>query len=558
MKYYLATYTIIIIFLFACSKKGSDTQYPPNTQPASFTLSSLKINGTSSGLTNTNLNLTPVIQLSFSAPLNTSTVTTAVGFQSKAGAVITYTSTFQNSDSSLVIQPSSALQPLTSYTITLSTALQSKDGGSLQNTTFINLTTTLDSTDKFSRITDDSLLTLVQKQTFKYFWDFGHPTSGLIRERNTSGDVVTTGGTGFGIMAMLAAANRGFVSRADALTRITKIANFYKNNCTAYHGTYAHWINGATGATVPFSMYDDGADLVETSYLMQGLLCARQYFSYADANETALRNTINQLWDAVEWTWFQQNNQNVLYWHWSPDYGWQINQPIQGWNEALIVYALAASSRTNTITKEVYDNGWARGGAIKNGKSFYNITLPLGEDYGGPLFFAHYSFLGINPKNLSDNYASDYWQQNTAQTDINYSYCIANPKAFSGYSNECWGLTASDEQDGYSAHSPTNDNGTISPTAAISSLPYDTAKSMAALRFFYYKLGDKIWGDYGFTDAFNLTNNWFANSYLVIDQGPEIVMIENMRTGLLWNLFMSCPEVKSGMKKLSFQSPNLN
>ena len=554
---YIHLYCLVFVLLYWGCKKNNDHSQPPPV--VSFTAKTVSVNGiTNLGLIYKNLTLSPVISIHFSASLATSTAAQAVSFTNLSGAATALTITFQNEDSTLIIQPSASLQPLAKYTVNVATSLQSKEGGNLQNAVTINLTTALDSTDKFLRIADDSLLTLVQKQTFKYFWDFGHPTSGLARERNTSGDVVTTGGTGFGIMAIIAAANRGFVSRTDALSRIATMANFYKNNCTAYHGAYSHWINGATGATVPFSAQDDGADLVETSYLLQGLLCARQYFNTTDANETALRNTINQLWDAVEWTWFQQNNQNVLYWHWSANYGWAINQPVQGWNEALVVYALAASSRTHPISKAVYDSGWAQNGAIKNGKQFYSIFLPLGEDYGGPLFFAHYSFLGINPQSLSDAYAPDYSQQNVAHTDINYSYCVTDPKAFYGYSNECWGLTASDEQNGYSAHSPTNDNGTLTPSAAISSLPYDSAKCMAALRFFYYKLGDKLWGDYGFKDAFNLTNNWFADSYLAIDQGPQIVMIENMRTGLLWNLFMSCPEIKTGMKSLGFQSPHLN
>lgn len=551
----ISLFFVFTLFLFFGCKKG-DSPVPPPSTPPSFALSSLQVNGSSSGFTYNNLTLTPQIRLSFGAPVQIQSAQTAITFQTSAGTPVAFGSSFQNNDSTIIIQPSVPLQSLSRYVVVVSTALQSKGGGNLQTAITINLTTAIDSTDKFPRISDDSLLSLVQKQTLNYFTNFGHPVSGLARERNTSGDVVTTGGTGFGVMAMIAGAKRGFISRADALNRIATIANWYKNKCTAYHGAFAHWINGATGATVPFSAQDDGADLVETSYLMQGLLCARQYFSLNNSTETALRETINQLWNAVEWTWFQQNNQNVLYWHWSPNNGWAINQKIEGWNEALIVYALAASSPTHPIQKAVYDEGWARVGAIKNGKLFYNITLLLGEDYGGPLFFSHYSFLGINPHNLTDNYG-DYWQQNTAHTNINYSYCAANPKGFVGYSNQCWGLTASDEQNGYSAHSPTADNGTISPTAAISSMPYDTAKSMAALRFFYYKLGDKLWGDYGFKDAFNLSNNWFADSYLAIDQGPEIVMIENMRTGLLWKLFMSCPEVKQGMKNLSFQSPDL-
>lgn len=546
-------FVALLLLIFFCCKKNNNKPSIPATFSLSFT-----VNNNYNGTSYTGVNTKPVIQFSFTSPVQKNNFNSFVAFKDKNNNSIVYNTSFNNNNTVVIIEPVQALQGLSQYTVIVSDNLLSSDGGKLVNPVTINLTTAIDSSDKFPRITDDSLLILVQKQTFKYFWDFGHPASGMARERNTSGDVVTTGGTGFGIMAIIAAANRGFISRADALLHITTIANFYKNKCTAYHGAYAHWINGATGATIPFSAQDDGADLVETSYLMQGLLCARQYFNTTDANETALRNTINQLWDAVDWNWFQQNNQSVLYWHWSADYGWAINQPIQGWNEALIVYALAASSRTHSISKPVYDSGWARNGVIKNGKPFYNIALPLGPDYGGPLFFAHYSFLGINPQKLSDAYAPDYWQQNVAHTDINYSYCITNPKKFYGYSNECWGLTASDEQKGYSAHSPTNDNGTISPTAAISSLPYDTAKCMAALRFFYYKLGDKLWGEYGFKDAFNLTNNWFADSYLAIDQGPQIVMIENMRTGLLWNLFMSCPEIKSGMKNIGFQSPHLN
>ena len=293
--------------------------------------------------------------------------------------------------------------------------------------------------------------------------------------------------------------------------------------------------------------------------MMQGLLTARQFFSTSDPDEVSLRSNINILWSGVQWNWFRQNAQNVLYWHWSPDYFFQINQPINGWDEAMIVYVLAASSPvdSNRIPKIVYDNGWAQNGAMKNGKSFYNLTLPLGPDFGGPLFFAHYSFLGVNPNNLSDAYA-DYLSQNTNHSLINYNYCVANPQSYNGYSSACWGLTASDDNAGYDAHSPTNDLGVISPTAAISSLPYTPTQSMNALRFFYYKLGDKIWGDYGFVDAFNLTNIWFANSYLAIDQGPQIVMIENYRSGLLWNLFMSCPEIKTGMKGIGFTSPNLN
>jgi hypothetical protein len=412
--------------------------------------------------------------------------------------------------------------------------------------------TNLDPTPKFPTISDDSLLSLVQKKTFDYFWSYGHPVSGLARERLNSGETVTFGGSGFGIMGIPVAIERGFITRADGLSRMNKIINFLNLSTTdKFHGAFPHWMNGTTGKVIPFSTQDDGADLVETSFFMQGLLTVQSYFKNGNADEKAMCANIETLWENVEWTWFQQNGQQKLFWHWSPNYGWAINMQISGWDEALIVYVLAASSPTYPITKAVYDNGWALNGGIKDGKSFYGITLPLGPDYGGPMFFAHYSFLGLDPRKLSDTYAN-YWQQNTAHARINYQYCVANPRMNYGYGANCWGLTASDNQNSYTASSPTNDVGVIAPTAALSSFPYTPVESMQALHFFYYTLGDKIWGTYGFNDAFNLNQGWFATSYLAIDEGPIIDMIENYRTGLLWNLFMQNTDVQAGLTKLGF------
>ncbi|HEY9002244.1 MAG TPA: glucoamylase family protein [Mucilaginibacter sp.] len=553
----LAFMLIVVVLTgsFACSSKEkvNPTPTPPVT-PSSFAFNSLTVNGVNNGFNYKSVNNQPVIRVSFSAAVNHTSTSGSMTFNTKAGTAVPFTTAYDNHDSTIVITPS-ALQAITQYTLTVSTGLKSSTNGSLQSSVAVQLTTAVDTTNKFPIISDNALLDLVQKQTFKYFWDFGHPTSGLARERNTSGDVVTTGGSGFGIMAIVAAINRQFITRADGLARMQKIVGFLKTAQT-FHGAFPHWMNGVSGVVVPFSTQDDGADLVETAYLMQGLLTARQYFNDPGVPETTLRNDINTLWNAVEWDWFTQNGQNTLYWHWSPDYAWSTNMQVNGWDEALITYVMAASSITHPITKAVYDNGWAMNGVMKNGNAYFGVTLPLGPAEGGPLFFAHYSFLGINPNGLSDAYAS-YDVQNKAHAMINYNYCVANPKGNSGYSANCWGLTASDIENGYTASSPTNDVGVIAPTAAISSLPYTPTQSMAALRYFYYKLGDKMWGQYGFYDSFNLNDVWFANSTLAIDQGPIIDMIENYRSGLLWNLFMSCPEVKTGMKNLGFQSPNL-
>jgi hypothetical protein len=545
---------VVFLLLFFNCKKNNNSHISASPFDVSFTVNGL-YNGTSSY---TNVNTTPVIRFSFSSPVQQAGLEGNFSFTTNNSATA-FTATLQNNNTVVVIQPATPLNGLAKYILSISPGMLSSAGGNLSNPVSVTLITSIDSTDKFPQVSDSALLTLVQQQTFKYFWDFGHPTSGLSRERTTSADLVTIGGSGFGVMSVLVGINRNFITRAQGLSRISTIVSFLTTKAVTYHGAFPHWMNGVTGATIPFSTQDDGADLVETAYMMQGLLCARQYFSStSDAGEIGLRAAINNLWNGVQWSWFRQNAQNTLYWHWSPDYNWSSNQQINGWNEALIVYALAASSNidSNSIPKIVYDNGWALNGAIANGNSYFGVKLPLGPAYGGPLFFAHYSFLGIDPRNLSDAYAN-YWVQDTAHATINYLYCVNNPGKFNGYSSACWGLTASDEENGYAAHAPDNDDGVISPTAAISSLPYTPVQSMNALRFFYYKLGDKIWGQYGFADAFNLTNIWFDNDFLAIDQGPEIVMIENYRSGLLWNLFMSCPEIKKGMKNLGFQSPAL-
>src|SRR5918996_322518 len=407
---------------------------------------------------------------------------------------------------------------------------------------------------------DDDLLDLVQKQTFRYFWDFAHPVSGLARERSNvtphyGHEAVATGGSGFGIMSIIVAVERQWIGRSDAVDRLLQMVRFlYKAN--SYHGILPHFLNGETGRTIPFSRKDDGGDLVETSYLMAGLLCARQYFDRDDPRESEVRARIDLLWQEAEWDWHTRGGEQILYWHWSPNNGWSLNHDIRGWNECLITYVLAASAPRDAIDAEAYHGGWAQSRTFTNGREFYGIRLPLGPDYGGPLFFAHYSFLGLDPRGLRDRYA-DYWQQNVAHTLMNYEHCVRNPGGFKGYGPDCWGLTASDDHQGYAAHAPDHDLGVISPTAALSSFPYAPAHSMRALRHFYHRLGDRIWGDLGFVDAFSETEGWYAGSHLAIDQGPIVIMIENHRTGLLWKLLMSCHEIQGGLRKLGFESPHL-
>lgn len=527
----------------------SGMQVDFKTMAGTLTIASMQIGGQtitgSSRVDNVPLDFEANIE--FSAALDPNSITGNVQLTGPDQSNLSFA--YSNNNKTLIITRSTPLAYLTKYTLTVKNAVKGEEGERFSGTsqTFYSA---VDETPKFPLISDDELLNKVQLQTFKYFWDFAHPVSGLARERNSSGDVVTIGGSGFGLMAIIVGIERGFITRSEGITRLTRIVDFLAN-ADRFHGAWPHWMNGETGKVVPFSAKDDGGDLVETAYMVQGLLTVRAYLDPNVSGESELINKITELWESVEWTWYTRGGQNVLYWHWSPDYNWDMNMPVAGYNEALIVYVLAASSPTYPISKAVYTEGWAQNGNIVNGKTYYGYTLPLGQDYGGPLFFAHYSFLGLDPRNLTDQYA-DYWTQNVNHTLINQAYCVANPRDFVAYSDSCWGLTASDDKNGYDAHSPTNDNGTITPTAALSSFPYAPEQSMKALKYFYYTMGDRLWGPYGFYDAFNVTQQWYADSYLAIDQGPIVDMIENYRTGLLWDLFMADTDVQNGLNVLGF------
>jgi hypothetical protein len=418
--------------------------------------------------------------------------------------------------------------------------------------------------DSARTISDDSLLTLVQYKTFQYFWDGAEPISGAARERFHSDNVypqndkhiVTSGGTGFGVMAILVGIERGFITRQQGFERLNKLVDWLAK-ADRFHGAWPHWWNGETGKVQPFSPNDNGGDLVETSYLLQGLLTVREYFKNGNEAEKQLATKIDTLWKEVEFDWYR-NKKNVLYWHWSPDKKWIMNFPVEGYNECLIMYVLAAASPTHSIPPEVYHEGWARKGGMKNDPAHqqYGYHLDLRHNgapqFGGPLFWSHYSFLGLDPRKLKDQYAN-YWEHNRNHTLINRQYCIENPKRYKGYGENSWGLTASYSIKGYAAHSPNEDLGVISPTAALSSFPYTPKESMQALKHFYYDIGDKTFGEYGFYDAWSEHYEWYLPRYLAIDQGPAIVMIENYRSALLWKLFMSAPEVSAGLKKLGFE-----
>jgi hypothetical protein len=419
-----------------------------------------------------------------------------------------------------------------------------------------------------SNLTDEALLDLVQRETFRYFWDFAEPNSGAARERYHPATpeldrfVVTSGGSGFGLLALLTGIERGFITRPEAVSRIAKILSFFEN-ADRFHGAWPHWLDGRTGRVIPFSPKDNGGDLVETAFLAQGLLSVYEYFKDGPGEELALAQTAYKLWESVEWNWYTQG-ESVLYWHWSPDFGFEMNMPLRGYNETLITYILAASAPNFPITPEVYSQGWAQNGAIQSNATAYGYSLNVNhignQATGGPLFWAHYSFLGLDPRGLSDAF-SNYEKVVVNHTLINYRYCLDNPKNYATYGPDCWGLTASytrnpDGSVGYSAHSPSNDAGVISPTAALSSIPYTPEESLRAMHYFY-KNRNKLLGPAGFYDAFSPQHDfWVAQAYLAIDQGPVVIMIENYRSEMFWRLLKQNADLRRGLQTLNFTYEN--
>lgn len=425
---------------------------------------------------------------------------------------------------------------------------------------------------------DNELLTMLQKTCFQYYWEGADPSSGMARESIPGDDrIVATGASGFGIAALIVGVDRGFISRKEGVERVTKIVGFLER-AQRYHGAWSHYMDGSTGKTMPvFGMFDDGGDLVETSFLMQGLLAARQYFHGTAQGEESLYQRITQLWQEVEWDWYRENAQSAfLYWHWSSDWAWQIHHPLIGFNEVMITYLLAIASPTHGVPADLYYSGWASqseraqeyregwsgskdGNHYGNGNTYYGIKLDVGVGTGGPLFFTHYSYLGFDPHALHDRFTSSYFENNRKMALINRAYVMANPKHFPGYGPDAWGLTASDGPYGYVAHAPDNANdlGTLTPTGALASFPYTPEASMLAFKHYYRDLGDQLWDIYGPRDAYNPGQDWVSPVYMGLNQAPITIMIENYRTGLVWKIFQSNPEIQKMLEKLNAKTSEL-
>ena len=438
------------------------------------------------------------------------------------------------------------------------------------------LSNVLDATT--TSFSDDELLTMVQEACFRYYWESAESESGLAKEDIPGRqNMVASGASGFGIMALIAGAERNFITRKQLVERFVRIVNFL-DRAEKFHGAFSHFIDGPTAKVEPFfGPRDDGGDLVETSFLLQGLLTARAYFNGDDADEKMIRDKITGIWQNVEWDWYRRYpDSKYLYWHWSPDKAWIINHKLTGWNETMVTYLLAIASPTHNVPASLYYSGWANqdstgqqyrinwggtphGSMYTNGNTYFDIKLDVGVSNGGPLFFTHYSYLGYDPHQITDKY-TNYFTNNQNIALINYRYCLKNPNNYEGYGTSCWGLTASDGPYSYGANEPvpSRDDGRIAPTGAVSSFPYTPQQSMKALKNYYYNYGKFLWSEYGFRDAFNLSQNWCSQLCMGLNQAPMVVMIENYRTGLLWKLFMSNDDIINGLEKLEQETQKID
>jgi len=407
----------------------------------------------------------------------------------------------------------------------------------------------------------DGFITEVQEAGFRYFYDYAYPSSHLPREgikakNSWDPEAMSAVSTGMYFFNIAVGIERGFITREQGAEHVRVLLDFLNGPTDRFYGAFPHWIDGNTGKVRPFSPQDNGADMVESGIIAEGLIFAREYFDQETDTERSIREVSDSLWKAIEWDKFIQDPdtpEQVMIWHWSPDHGFS-NLPIVGFNEAEICYILGVASPTFPIKPELYWDGW-----VAKNADYYNprtvegvdgpIELLLNHDYGIPLFVMHYSYMGLDPRKVPLK-EGNLFDEFTQLTKANRDYAKLNADKFQGY-DKYWGLTASLDPDGYRAHHPVHDdNGTISPTGALSSIAYLPEDVIDLMCELYLNEGETLWGPFGFYDAFNPTRDWYAEGYIGIDVGPIAPMIENYRSGKLWDTFMKAPEINAAIDKI--------
>ena len=419
---------------------------------------------------------------------------------------------------------------------------------------------------------EEIMLDTIQQKTFLYFLNEHHPDWGIVKDRAASLAPASIASTGFAIPSFAIGAERGWITREEAARITLNMMNFFVNSlqsadtlASGYKGFFYHFLRMDTG----FREWRCELSSVDTGLLMMGILFARNYYDRNNEKENQIRLQASKLLGNIEWEFMMMPdtgdyaNQISMGWH--PESGLH-HMGWSGYNEALFLYILAAGTGLDNA-KESYKSWLSSYKWLTPYEGLSHVAFP-------PLFGHQFPHCFIDFRGLTDEYMSDkgidYFENSRRATYVQRQYAIDNPHGWVGYDSLCWGITASDgpgesynfgdrEFLAYAGRGTSGpdynyfDDGTIAPYGPLSSLPFAPEIVIPTIRSINERLGDRIWGRYGYYDSFNMTAQWVNDDFIGIDQGPMLIMIENFRTGLVWNYVMKDPVITEGLKKLGFK-----
>ena len=419
-----------------------------------------------------------------------------------------------------------------------------------------------------AQITTEALLDTIQHTAFNFFWNEANPANGLIRDRQNvtspNNAPCSIAAVGFGLSAITIGVDHGWVTREAARDRVlTTLKTFWygpQGSGNAYAGNFGlfyHFLDMNTAKRT----WTSELSTIDTALLLAGIVDMKQYFTGSDTVETLIRNLSDSIYYRMDWQKMRYFNPGIML-GWTPEHEFADQNGVPygqwtGYNEAMIMYILAMGSPTHPVTYSGWQK-WVSGYNPGYEYGYYYVKFP-------PLFGHQYSHCWIDFRNIADEWMKDYnlnyFENSRRATLAQRAYSIANPGKHKGYSDTLWGITASDippslhNGNTYGAHGAPpaqDDDGTIVPTAPISSLPFAPDEVMPVIKNMWNNYNSQLWSKYGFRDAFNLNINWWGPDVIGIDQGPIIIMIENYRTGSVWKRFMQNPDVQRGLAVAKF------
>jgi hypothetical protein len=409
-----------------------------------------------------------------------------------------------------------------------------------------------------AQMTDNQFLDTLQRACFDFFWQEANPSNGLIKDRSSATSPSSIASIGFGLSAICIGIDHGWITREAGRDRVlTTLRTFWngpqgtgESSVMGYKGFFYHFLDMNTGHRT----WSCELSSIDTGLLLAGIIDAKQYFDAADSLDGVVRALADSIYYRMDWNWFRNGDPSIEM-GWVPSTKFGTFGPWIGYNEAMILYILALGSPTYPVPAGVWQT-WTSGYSYRIHYGYAFIEFP-------PLFGHQYSHCWIDFRSINDAVMRPrgftYFENSRRATLAQRAYCAANPKAWVGYSDTLWGITACDSPPGplypYSARGAPpaqNDDGTIAPTAVGGSIAFAPEVCIPTLRSMYDTYRSQIWMKYGFRDAFNLTQNWWGPDVIGIDQGPIIIMIENYRTQRVWNRFMRNPDIQRGLERAGF------